>query len=463
MLVTKKKSLTALPWPATRGNETDEERKARKLRAAEAKRRNDAINRELEAERQRIHKQRAGKILLLGQAESGKSTVLKNFQLHLAPKAFELEAEIWRPVIHLNLVRSVNFIVNLAMSRGQLPRQENPKVPRGPRKLSTSMTPELRKLTVRLAPLRQVEEHLIQILSGQEATNDSGVALVQPYNPTKAPDITLSNGTQWRKAMTVHRKHSIDSMSSTASRESTEIIQCRRMLTALSSDIEALWANRSVQEMLKTADIALHEQPGFFLDQVKRVTGENFRPRPDDVLKARVNTLGPEEHTIVAESGSEKEKHYTIYDVGGSRSQRIDIIIFLAPMSGFNQVLAEDTNVNRLTDSLRLWQSICSNRILAGVEFVLFLNKLDILESKLKSGIQFADFVTSYGNKPNETEPVSKYLLDVFIRIHKQYSPKRRKLHSYLTCAVDTKATSDIITKIQDVILMKILARVNLV
>lgn len=151
------------------------------------------------------------------------------------------------------------------MSRGQLPRPENPKVPRGPRKLSSSMTPELRKLTVRLAPLRQVEEHLIQILSGQQAVNDSGVGLAQPYNPTKAPDITLSNGAQWRKAMTVHRKHSIDSMSSTASRESTEVIQCRRMLTALSNDIEALWANRSVQEMLKSAEITLNEQPGLYV------------------------------------------------------------------------------------------------------------------------------------------------------------------------------------------------------
>lgn len=152
------------------------------------------------------------------------------------------------------------------MSRGQLPRQDNPKVPRGPRKLSSSLTPELRKLTLRLAPLRQLEEHLIQILSGRpQVVNDSGVTIAQPYVPTKAPDITLSAGTQWRKTMTVQRQHSIDSMSSTASRESSEVVQCRRMLTALSNDIEALWANRSVQEMLKTAEITLHEQPGLYV------------------------------------------------------------------------------------------------------------------------------------------------------------------------------------------------------
>ena len=43
---------------------------------------------------------------------------------------------------------------------------------------------------------------------------------------------------------------------------------------------------------------------------------------PEDVLKARVTTIGPEEHVIRAESGSERSKKWTIYDVGGSRSQR---------------------------------------------------------------------------------------------------------------------------------------------
>jgi len=114
----------------------------------------------------------------------------------------------------------------------------------------------------------------------------------------------------------------------------------------------------------------------------------------------------------------------------------VNVIIFLAPMSGFNQVLAEDESVNRLTDSLRLWQAICSNKILANVEFVLFLNKLDILDSKLKSGIKFSSFVTSYTEPANETKPVAKYLLDVFVSLHQQYSPKKRKLHPHITCAV---------------------------
>ena len=35
-----------------------------------------------------------------------------------------------------------------------------------------------------------------------------------------------------------------------------------------------------------------------------------------------MTTTGPVEHTIVSESFSGREKQWTIYDVGGSRSQR---------------------------------------------------------------------------------------------------------------------------------------------
>lgn len=45
-------------------------------------------------------------------------------------------------------------------------------------------------------------------------------------------------------------------------------------------------------------------------------------PGLDDILKARVTTLGPEEHTVVAENGAEKSNTWTIYDVGGSTNQR---------------------------------------------------------------------------------------------------------------------------------------------
>ena len=78
---------------------------------------------------------------------------------------------------------------------------------------------------------------------------------------------------------------------------------------------------------------------------------------------------------------------WCLYDVGGSRTQRAawtpyfddcDAIIFLAPISCFDEKLAEDRRVNRLEDSYALWKMICSNKLLYKAQIILFLNKCDL-------------------------------------------------------------------------------------
>ncbi|KAF7374475.1 Guanine nucleotide-binding protein alpha-4 subunit [Mycena sanguinolenta] len=149
----------------------------------------------------------------------------------------------------------------------------------------------------------------------------------------------------------------------------------------------------------------------------------------DDVLRARLKTVGVAEYTFQMEVSTWREEgtEWRIIDIGGSRSQFgeearsswLDIIIFLAPIAAFDQVLAEDPTVNRLVlsfssflaftptvdspspyllftipspslppfeDSVLLWKAVCLNKLLAGIDLVLFLNKSDILERKLKAG-----------------------------------------------------------------------------
>lgn len=43
--------------------------------------------------------------------------MLRNFQLHYTPQAFHAESAAWAAIIHLNLVRSVNFILSLLQER----------------------------------------------------------------------------------------------------------------------------------------------------------------------------------------------------------------------------------------------------------------------------------------------------------------------------------------------------------
>jgi hypothetical protein len=66
------------------------------------------------------------------------------------------------------------------------------------------------------------------------------------------------------------------------------------------------------------------------------------------------------------------------------------------------------THFLRQEDSVLLWKAVCSNKLLANVELVLFLNKCDILEKKLNSGIRLSKYVRSYGDRGNDIETASK-------------------------------------------------------
>ena len=127
----------------------------------------------------------------------------------------------------------------------------------------------------------------------------------------------------------------------------------------------------------------------------------------------------------------------------------MNAIIFLAPISTFDQVLAEvgplppkvarlgsinpkDPHVNRLEDSILLWKSIVSNKLLSDVNIILFLNKCDLLQvcshpeilaattltfcqAKLNAGMRLNQHMVSYGDRPNDYDSVSNCALTLCV------------------------------------------------
>jgi len=68
----------------------------------------------------------------------------------------------------------------------------------------------------------------------------------------------------------------------------------------------------------------------------------------------------------------------------------------------------QDPRVNRLEDSLLLWRSVVSNKLLERIPIVLFLNKCDLLREKLEAGVQLKKYLVTYGDSPNNYESVTK-------------------------------------------------------
>jgi len=77
----------------------------------------------------------------------------------------------------------------------------------------------------------------------------------------------------------------------------------------------------------------------------------------------------------------------------------VNAIIFIAAVSAFDQALEEDRRINRMRDSLELFNTICNHSLFKNTSIILFLNKIDILKKKLNK-LQLKDYFKEYqGNR----------------------------------------------------------------
>ena len=55
-----------------------------------------------------------------------------------------------------------------------------------------------------------------------------------------------------------------------------------------------------------------------------------------------------------------------------------------------------------------LWQTLCSLQMLSKTQIIIFLNKCDLLEQKLRAGVRVRTHVPSFGNRSNDVDTVKK-------------------------------------------------------
>ncbi|KAJ6590545.1 guanine nucleotide binding protein, alpha subunit [Mycena vulgaris] len=478
--------------------ETVEQREVRLLLEKEAKEISDAIDDQLSRDKAQEKKgPRAVKVLLLGQSESGKSTTLKNFQLMYDAKAFRAERASWRAIIQLNVVRSIHVILDV-ITRAQNRRPVGTDDTRPPD--SPIVEEDLLALKNRLSPLIHVEEVLMQRLipSGPDKSDAARLAQLTNIPYSERPrnvirEVAVNSTNQWKDVFTRLMASDRESFNSEKAIDWDDPTDPGVVLHALAEDMKALWNHQTVQALLVRQNLRLQEAAGFFLDCLDEVTSMRYIPTDDHILRARLKTLGVSEHRITMTSGGMTgsiSRDWRIYDVGGHRSLRrkgwldngacslltlerteawapyftdMDAIIFLAPISAFDQVLAEEPRVNRLADSVNLWTTIVSNKLLAHTNIILFLNKIDIMKSKLESGIQLANYVNSYGKRPNDLENASNYLRKKFAGIQRENSPTHRVFYCHLTTVTDPKSTRYILANIKDMLMTEYLESASLI
>jgi len=148
-----------------------------------------------------------------------------------------------------------------------------------------------------------------------------------------------------------------------------------------------------------------------FFDNIDRIAKADYTPTQDDLLRARARTTGITEITFEL-SGV----HWRMMDVGGQRNERkkwihcfqdVTALIFCVALSEYDMKLYEDERVNRMHESITLFDEICNCQWFGDTSVILFLNKRDLFEEKIKRVDMKCCFEDYTGSTPLLSSPLS--------------------------------------------------------
>ncbi|XP_036189396.1 guanine nucleotide-binding protein G(t) subunit alpha-1 isoform X3 [Myotis myotis] len=346
---------------------------------------------------------RTVKLLLLGAGESGKSTIVKQMKI-IHQDGYSLEECLeFIAIIYGNTLQSILAIVR-AMTTLNIQYGDS---------------------------ARQVRQGAgWRGLRGLEARAWAQVRVTTEHSPCVPQDDA-------RKL--VHMADTIEE--GTMPKEMSDIIQ-------------RLWQDAGIQACFERAsEYQLNDSAGYYLSDLERLVTPGYVPTEQDVLRSRVKTTG-----IIETQFSFKDLNFRMFDVGGQRSERkkwihcfegVTCIIFIAALSAYDMVLVEDDEVNRMHESLHLFNSICNHRYFATTSIVLFLNKKDVFSEKIKKAhlsICFPDY-----DGPNTYEDAGNYIKVQFLELNMRRDVK--EIYSHMTCATDTQNVKFVFDAVTDIII----------
>lgn len=117
-------------------------------------------------------------------------------------------------------------------------------------------------------------------------------------------------------------------------------------------------------------------------------------------------------------------------------------------MSEYDLVLAEDDEMNRMRESMKLFESICNNKWFTDTSIMLFLNKKDLFQEKIKHtplSVCFPEYAGS-----NTYEDACVYIKSRFEQLNR--SPQAKEIYFHFTCATDTDNIQFVFGSVTDVI-----------
>jgi len=231
----------------------------------------------------------------------------------------------------------------------------------------------------------------------------------------------------------------------------------------LGEQIKAIWNDPAIKQAHdRSSEYQLNDTAAFFFQSLGDICVKDYIPSIEDILKARQKTTG-----IIETDFLLGKFQFGLTDVGGQRSERrkwihcfddVTAIIFCAALSEYDQKLYEDRNTNRMLEALKLFRDIANSRWFEDTPIILFLNKKDIFEEKIKKvplNICFKDY-----KGESTPEEAGLYIQQQFLA---QCSNPQRPVYPFMSCATDTENISFLFKVVKDIFITAFLNQLGLV
>lgn len=220
----------------------------------------------------------------------------------------------------------------------------------------------------------------------------------------------------------------------------------------------ALWSDPAIKTTYKRSnEFQLNDSAEYFLSQIERLASADYIPTEPDILHARARTTGITETVFTLEGNT-----FRLVDVGGQRSERKkwihcfqDVLglIFCVSLSEYDQKLYEDDSVNRMHESIMLFDEICNCGWFTSTSIILFLNKADLFRQKIAHTdlkVCFPDYTAGC-----DYNRATQYLTEKFKSLSRN---KQKQIYTHITVGTDTDNIRFVFSAVREIVLRESLA-----
>mmetsp|Transcript_53380 Transcript_53380/g.134046 ORF Transcript_53380/g.134046 Transcript_53380/m.134046 type:complete len:343 (-) Transcript_53380:49-1077(-) len=222
--------------------------------------------------------------------------------------------------------------------------------------------------------------------------------------------------------------------------------------------IARLWEDAGIQEVFQARNrlFTLPDSCQTLFNRVKEISQTTYIPTNDDCLRVRLRTIGITEYQMLI-----KELLFKIIDVGGQRNARrkwihcfdgVNCLLYCIALDDYSMVVAEDLKTNRMLESVKLFIDVLSIEALASVPLIIFFNKVDMLQEKIKV-FNLSDLFSEYKGGADD-----KQALEFIKNQYVQQIPPARNHYCHVTNALDEKNIKFVFEAVKDLLLNAALA-----